>query len=306
MVRNLQRSLLIMPTHVQRFVEKAALRGADAIVLDLEDSVPPAEKERAREFLPSSVTLAGSRGADVLVRVNNNPELLGPDVEAAVRPGVHAIFVPKVASGNDVRRVEELISQRERSLGIEAGTTLLSLHIESPLGLLRLEEIAEASARIESMSIGVDDYRLELGIEPSDDAPDLLVPFTMLAIVCRAVGASPIGVMGSVADFSDLTGFELAAVRSRRLGFSGAYCIHPDQVDVLNRVFSPSADQVAHAKQVVEAFEEGVKAGRASVNLDGQMVDTPIYKQALRVLELSDAVADRERRSASPGRKGDW
>jgi len=294
-----------MPAHVQRFVEKAALRGADAIVLDLEDSVPPAEKERARELLASSVTLAGSGGADVLVRVNNDPSLLEPDIRAAVQPEVHAVLLPKVMSGEDVRRAEGFISQCERALGIEVGSTLLSVHLESPAGLLRLEEIATASERIESMSMGVDDYRLELGIEPSEDATDLLVPFTMLAVACRAVGASPIGVMGSVADFSDLARFERAAVRSRGLGFSGAYCIHPDQVGVLNRVFSPSADQVAHARRVVQVFEEGLKAGRASVNLDGRMVDTPIYKQALRVLALADAVAERERRSTNPGREGD-
>jgi len=237
--------------------------------------------------------------------VNNDPSLLEPDIGAAVRPGVHAVFLPKVMSGDDVRRVAALISQCERASGIEVGTVLLSIHIESPAGLLRLEEIATANERLESMSMGVDDYRLELGIEPSDDATDLLVPFTMLAVACRAVGASPIGVMGSVADFSDLARFERAAIRSRGLGFSGAYCIHPDQVGVLNRVFSPSADQVAHAKRVVQAFEEGLKAGRASVNLDGRMVDTPIYKQALRVLELADAVAEREQRSASPGREGE-
>jgi citrate lyase subunit beta/citryl-CoA lyase len=219
---------------------------------------------------------------------------------AAARPGVHAVFLPKVMSGDDVRRVEALISRRERAQGIEEGTIRLSLHIESPAGVLRLEEIADASERIESMSMGVDDYRLEMAVEPSDDAADLLVPFSMLAVICRAVGANPIGVMGSVADFSDLAGFERAAARSRALGFSGAYCIHPDQVHVLNRVFSPSAEQVAHAKRVVEAFEQGLAAGRSSVNLDGRMVDTPVYKQAVRILELADAVAEREGRTDGP------
>lgn len=296
MVGNVQRSLLIMPAHVQRFVEKAAYRGADAIVLDLEDAVPPAEKERARDLLATSVRVAGMGGADVLVRVNNEPFLLEKDVKAAIQPGLHAIFLPKVVSGDDVRRVEALIESYERTSGIDAGTVRISIHIESPIGVLRLEEIATAGTRIESMSIGVDDYRLELGAEPSNEAAELLMPFSMLALVCRSVGASPIGIMGSVADFSDLMAFERAALRSRGLGFSGAFCIHPDQVSVLNRVFTPSASRIDHAKRIVQAFEEGLTAGRASVNLEGRMVDTPIYKQALRILEIAEAVAERERR----------
>ena len=189
-----------------------------------------------------------------------------------------------------------LSSNLER--GIEPGRIKLSLHIESPTGLLRLEEIAAASPRIESMSLGMDDYCLSLGVEPSPGGSELFFPLCMIATVCKAAGIGAIGILGSVAEFRDLEVFEKAAEAGRQLGCSGAYCIHPDQVQILNRVFSPSAEKIEHARRVVEVFEEGLRKGRASMTLDDRMVDTPVYKQAKVVLERAEAVAAVERRKA--------
>ncbi len=294
MVPRVQRSMLIMPLNVPRFIEKAYLRGSDAILLDLEDAVPPSEKEAARGRITESVALAGRGGADVLIRINNESDFIDKDLEASVVPGVSAIFVPKVESAEQVVQVEALIAHYEEERGLARGSIGLSVHIESPIGVLRLAEIASAGARIESMSLGVDDYCLELGVEPSRDAAELFFPLNMMAVVCRAHGISPIGLMGSVADFGDVQGFELSARRTRALGFMGAYCIHPDQVPILNRVYSPDPQEVEHARRVAEAFEAGLRKGRASVNLDGKMVDTPIYKQALRMLDRFRAVREKE------------
>ncbi len=294
----LQRSLLILPVNVPRFVEKAHLRGADAIVLDLEDAVPPGEKANARKLVKQSIDIAGRGGADVFVRVNNEPSLLDEDVEASVHPGLHGIFMPKVESQKDVLDLAAHIARLEAERGIELGRTKLSLHIESPAALLRMQEIAAASPRIESMSLGMDDYCLSLGVEPSPGGRELFFPVCMLATVCKAAGISAIGILGSVAGFRDPEGFEKAAEAGRQLGCTGAYCIHPDQVAILNRVFSPSATKVEHARRVVEAFEEGLRKGRASVTLDDRMVDTPVYKQAKLALERAEAVAAVERRKA--------
>lgn len=298
MRRNIQRSMLIVPANVPRFVDKAHQRNADAVVLDLEDSVPTGEKAEARKLVRSLVGQVGRGGADVLVRVNNEPELLWPDMEASVHPGVHAIFVPKVESALQVTALEERVADLEKARGMVPGSVKLSLHIESPKALLRVEEIAGASSRTESMSLGTDDYCLSLGIQPTEEGVELLFTFSMLVIASKAAGINPIGIAGRVADFSNLESFRAAAERGRQLGFTGAYCIHPGQVKILNEVFSPLPERVEHARRAVEAFEEGVKKGRASVSLDGQMVDTPIYKQAKQILELAEAVAEKEKRKA--------
>lgn len=292
----IQRSMLILPTHNSRFVEKAHLRGADAIVLDLEDSVPVTEKERARNLIRESIRAVKRGGADVLVRVNPEEPLLHLDLEAAVQPGVRAIFLPKVDTPQQVENVEVAILTLERERDLEEGSIKLALHVESPLGILNMREIAAVGARVESMSIGVDDYCFSLGIEPSDEGQELLLPLTMLVIACGAAGITPLGILGSVGEFSDLERFEDAAVRARNLGCKGAYCIHPSQVPILNRVFSPPPVQVDHAKRAVTAFEKGLEEGRAAVNLDGRMVDTPIYKRAKQILERAKAIEALERR----------
>ncbi len=294
----LQRSLLILPVNVPRFVEKAYLRGADAIVLDLEDSIPPGTKAESRKLVKQSIELAGRGGADVFVRVNNEPSLLDDDVEASVHPGLHGIFMPKVESQRDVSRLEAHVLKLESARGMEPGRIKLSLHIESPTGLLRLEEIAAASPRIESISLGMDDYCLSLSVEPSPGGSELFFPLCMIVTVCKAAGIGAIGILGSVAEFRDLGVFQKAAEAGRQLGCSGAYCIHPHQVQILNRVFSPSAEKIEYARRVVEVFEEGLRRGRASMTLDDRMVDTPIYKQAKVVLERAEAVAAVERRKA--------
>ncbi len=299
MKRTVQRSLLILPVHVRRFVEKAHLRGADVIILDLEDAVPPPEKEKARSLVQESLALASRGGGDVFVRVNTEFGILHEDLEAAVWPGLYGIFLPKVESSEDVVRAEEGIARFEQVRGMQPLSVKMSVHIESPKGFLKIHEIASAGKRIESMSLGIDDYCLELGVEPSEEGYELLLAFCMMVNVCSAWRINPVGVLGTVAGFDDLEGFENSAQRGRRLGSTGGYCIHPGQVGILNRVFSPSEANVAHARRVVEVFEEGLREGRAAVSMDGRMVDTPIYKRALALLELAQSISEKESQKAA-------
>jgi len=293
-----RRSSLILPVNVPRFVEKAYARGADAIVLDLEDSVPTQEKTHARRLVRESLALAGRGGAEVLVRVNNDPALLFDDIDAAVHPGLDGLSIPKAESGQQIREIVARIERLERERGLVSGHLRLSLALETPRGLLAAEEIARSSDRIATMSVGVEDYCLELGVEPSPEGIELMYPVAHLVMICKAVGVQPTGLVGSIAGFRDLQVFEQAAQRARQLGCEGAGCIHPDQVTVLNRVFTPDAGKVAGARRVVEAFEEGVRRGTASVNVDGKMVDVPVYKRAQVLLARAHAVEETERRKA--------
>ena len=284
------RSVLVVPVNVPRFVEKACLRGSDAIVLDLEDSVPVDQKKQARNDLENAISVAGRGPAELMVRINNDLDLLEADIEAAVCERLDAIFIPKVESSEQLIKLDYLIREIEAIKGVTVGKIKFSIHIESPLGLLRLEKIASSSDRIESISIGVDDYCAALGIELTKEASVLFVPMTEMVIIAKAYGIIPIGVLGSVAEFRDMKAFENSALRARELGSEGSICVHPDQVAILNRVFSPTEESVATAGRIIEAFEEAVKRGRASTSLDGRMVDTPIYKQALTTIEKFEAI----------------
>ena len=298
-----RRSSLILPVNQPRFVEKAYTRGADAIVLDLEDSVPPQEKATARKLVQGSLGVAGRGGAEVLVRVNNDPALLADDIDACIHPGLDGLSIPKAESAAQIHDIVARIERLERPRGLPPRHLRLSLAIETPRGLLAIEEIARASDRIATMSIGVEDYCLELGVEPSADGMELLYPVAHLVSVCKAVGVQPTGLVGSIAGFRDLATFEGAAQRARQLGCEGAGCIHPDQVTVLNRVFTPDPAKVEQARRVVEAFEDGVRRGTASVNLDGKMVDVPVYKRAQVVLARANLVAETECRKADALRR---
>jgi citrate lyase subunit beta/citryl-CoA lyase len=293
-----RRSALILPVNVPRFVEKAHERDADAVTLDLEDAVPAAEKDRARRHVRDALRLVGRGGAEVLVRVNNDPALLADDLDAAVYPGLDAIAFPKAESAEQIHAVVAAIEKLEQARGIAPGHVRLSLAIESPRGVLAAREIAAASERIATMSVGPEDYCLELGVEPSREGTELQYAVATIVTVAKAFGIQPTGLLGSIAGFRDLEAFEAAAMRARQLGCEGAGCIHPDQVAVLNRVFSPDPEKVEYARRVLAAFEEGVRRGTASVNLDGRMVDIPVYKRAQVIVERARLVEETERRKA--------
>jgi citrate lyase subunit beta/citryl-CoA lyase len=293
-----RRSSLILPVNVSRFIEKAHTRGADAIVLDLEDSVPPAEKASARKLVKEAIPLVARGGAEVAVRINNDPALLSDDIDASVWPGLASLSIPKVETAAEIGRLAAQVERLERARGIPAGHVKLSIAIETPTGVLACESIATSSPRIVTMGVGPEDYYLSLGVEPSADGIELLYAVSRVVTVCKAVGIQSVGLLGSVADFRDLAAFEGAATRACHLGCEGAGCIHPEQVAILNRVFSPDPERVQYARRAVDAFEEGVRRGTASVNLDGKMVDVPVYRRAQVILERAQAIALLERAKA--------
>jgi len=293
------RSTLILPVNVRRFVEKAYSVGADRIMLDLEDSVPYAEKEMARKQVREAIPLVARGGAYVIVRLNNDPSLLPADLEASIYPGLDGITLPKTESAADVHHLEATVSKLEAERGMPAGSINFNIAVETPRGLLDAREIAGASARIESMNVGVEDYSLALGVDPSSDGMELLFAVSYLIAVCKSLNIRPVGLLGSVAGFKDIEGYERAAIRARQLGCEGAPCIHPAQVEVLNRVFSPSPDKIEYAKRIVQAFEEATKKGTASVSVDGKMVDVPVYHRAKLVFERAKAIEILELRKAN-------
>ena len=281
----IRRSRLIMPANERKYVEKAHLRNADAVVLDLEDSVPVSEKVATRAVLKEAIPLAGRGGSDVLVRVNHTDELLKGDVEASVWPGLDGIFFPKVETGEQVRALDRLLTDLEQKRGIPRGHVKISVIAETLKGYLNVEEIARASERIDSLSLGTEDFATNTGMELSEATyHGWLIPRMQIVFVARAYDQLPLGLVGSMAAFSDTVGFEKLAVLSYKHGFLGSSCIHPGNVEILNRCFSPTQEAIDYSRKLIDAFEKSLAAGRASAAMDGRMIDYPHYEKAKQIL----------------------
>lgn len=288
------RSMLYVPVIVPRFVTGAADRGADAIILDLEDSVPTADKLRARELLPEAVAQVGRRGADVLVRVNRPWRLLVRDLEASVIAGVRGLALPKVDSAEHIAAVAEIVDELEAERGLPRGGIGFIPMIETAAAVFRTEAIAASHARVVAITVGAEDLALSVGMLP--EAEGLLLPKQLAIIAARAAGILPLGFLGTVAEYRDPDAFRATIRRSRRLGFAGAACIHPAQIPVLNQEFRPGAEEVAQAERLIAAYDEAVTAGQGAVAFEGRMIDAPIVERARQVLRSAAAIGAREAR----------
>ena len=286
------RSLLYVPVNVEKFVDKAHTRGADVLQLDLEDAVPPAEKEKARTLVEKNAARVRRGGADVVVRINQPLSLAVRDLEAAICPDVDGIAITKADSASHVKLLDQLVTELEQKRGMKAGHTKFIVMIETADAYTRIDEIPRASPRVVAMNIGGEDFALDLNAQPDDDV--LLHPKQRMIISARAAGVMPLGFIGTVADFSDWNKFRLMVRRARRFGFDGAGCIHPGQVGIVNEEYTPSAEEVAYARKVIQMDKEAQAAGRGSFQIDGKMIDIPVVVRAERLLRRFDAIKARE------------
>ncbi|HZT92998.1 MAG TPA: CoA ester lyase [Gaiellaceae bacterium] len=276
------RSLLYVPVTSERFVAKAHTRGADAIILDLEDAVAPSAKGRARELVAEAAATVSQAGADVFVRVNRPWRLALRDLEAAVGQNVRGIVLPKVDSAEHVRAIAEVVAELEIERGLDPGGTLLLPRIESAAGLLRAGEIAAADRRVAAIGLGSSDYTLATGMAAGGDG-NVIASFHVVN-AALAAGVVPLGLVSTIVDYADQDAFRAAAERSRALGLRGSPCVHPSQVPILNEVFSPTADELERARRVVAEYEAALAAGVGAITVDGAFVDQPYYEQAKRLL----------------------
>ncbi|HEY7743963.1 MAG TPA: CoA ester lyase [Burkholderiales bacterium] len=294
------RSLLYVPVNVEKFVDKAHTRGADVLQLDLEDAVPPAEKEKARTLVEKNAARVRRGGADVVVRINQPLSLAVRDLEHSVCPDVDGIAVTKADSASHVRLLDQLVSELEAKRGMKTGHTKFIVMIETADAFTRIDEIPRASPRVAAMNIGGEDFALDINAEPDEDV--LLHPKQRMIISARAAGVMPLGFIGTVADFSDWEKFRLMVRRSRRFGFDGAGCIHPGQVKIVNEEYTPSAEEVAYARKVIRMDQEAQAAGRGSFQIDGKMIDIPVVVRAERLIRRYEAIKAREAKTLAAAR----
>jgi citrate lyase subunit beta/citryl-CoA lyase len=276
------RSMLFLPAHIEKYVTRAHTRGADAYILDLEDSVPVSEKENARALLAWSLRTVSQNGAAALARINATSEHAAADIEAACSPGVSAIVLPKVNSAAEVVSIAIRLDALEARRGLTAGSVRLIAQIEHVTALPRLDEIAGSSPRLLGMTLGSEDFSASAGMEPVPEA--LLGPNQQVIFACRRAGVLPFGFPASISDYSDTSVFRGHIRLARRLGFLGAFCIHPSQIAVMNEEFSPSAAEIEAAHGMVAAFEAGRREGKGAISYQGRMIDPPVVARAKEVL----------------------
>lgn len=282
------RSMLFVPASSDRFLESALKRPTDAIQLDLEDSVAPDLKDSARARIGALADRAASAGYDVIVRINRPWRMMVRDIEACVRQSVQALTLPKVPDGSFIRAVAEILDECELEAGLPRGHTRLIAMVEDAEGLHNMDGIAQAHPRVCAMIVGAED--LAVSMRMAVDPDGLYVPNVMAVAACRRAGIAPIGFVGSVADFADKDKFRETVQRAARLGFEGAFCIHPSQVEATNEAFSPPEASVKRARALLETFDAECKAGRAACTFEGRMVDAPVAMQARLILERHTAL----------------
>ncbi len=286
------RSFLFAPGNHARRVEKALSLDAEAVILDLEDAVAVAEKIAARE--PVTAALSRPRTGALYVRVNAaDTKFCHGDLVAVLRPGLDGIILPKVENATGLAAIDWLITQLEREQGLEPRSIDLVPIIETARGLAAIEAILAAGTRVKRVAFGAGDFTRDLDMVWSRGESELAYARAKIAIASRAAGCeAPFDTVW--VDLADREGLEASARTALGFGFQGKMCIHPDQIAIVNRVFTPSDDEVAFARRVVAAFAKAEAEGSAALQVDGRFIDYPIVWRAQRVLERIAAIGARE------------
>jgi len=302
--RLVRRTKLYVPANREKFVAKAWTRGADCIILDLEDAVAPADKTSARKLVKDDIPIVRKGGAEVEVRINR--EFEEEDLDAVVIPGLTSIMVPKCEAVEDVRRIDQMVTRLEKERGLPSGKIQFDLIFETARGIIRMEEIAEASPRIVSMTTGQADLSVDLGFTRYKELnfDQYFYAENKLIYAAHAACVQPhgLGAQNNVDFVSISMGREamLKACRyAYRTGFMGTSVIHPAWVEAANEGFSPPAEEVSLARRVKDALDEAYARGEGSVSVDGKMYDVANMKYVNYLLIRAEAVEKRNAEKAA-------
>ncbi|MBI4494532.1 MAG: CoA ester lyase [Chloroflexi bacterium] len=289
----LLRSLLFVPANRERFVAKVATLRPDAVILDLEDSIPADQKEAARSQARAALAHLAEAPFSRLIRVNSLASgLARADIRAVACPHLDGIVLPKAESAEQLREANMLLAQAEARAGLSLGHVRLIPILETVRGVLRAEALAAAGPRIVAVVFGAEDYTLDVGGIRTREGLEVLYARAHVVAAARAARVAVIDTPWT--DLADQDGLWQEARLARQLGFSGKLCIHPSQIEPIHRAFTPTAEEVEAARRVVETADEAARQGRGSVALDGRMLDAPIVGQARRLLAQAEAIGRRD------------
>ncbi len=287
------RSVLFVPGNKPRMLEKARALQADAVILDLEDAVPPGEKAAARAIVRQALK-SGPYGPQVILRVNAlSTGLVEADLEGAFALGVDAVCLPKADTPADVDLLGSLLAALEQERGLPVGAVGILLMVETALGVLNAYGMAVAGAehggrRVQALCLGGEDLAWDLGAVRTKEGTEIAYARAHLVLAARAAGAAAIDTVYT--DLADPDGLLVEARQARQLGYSGKLLVHPAQIEPVHQAFAPSEEEVAHAQRVLDAFEAAGARGEGVISLDGQMIDAPVVARAREVLRLIDGI----------------
>lgn len=282
--RSPRRSLLFTPGDSIRKMRKVAQLNADTVILDLEDAVAVDQKEEAREKVATALSKIGFGRSECLVRINSpdTPWFEG-DLEKIARQKLDGIVLPKMETADQLTQVDHFLSSFESANALSAGKIRLFALIETAAGILNVKEISQCSRRLDGLLFGAEDLAADLGATRTKTGWEI---FHGRSAVITAAAAFRLAAIDTVfLDYNDLEGLEDEANYAKQLGFTGKMAIHPRQVEVINRVFSPSAVEIGGAERLVASYQSQIAAGSGAFTLDGHMVDRPMVKSAERLLE---------------------
>lgn len=291
---SIYRTFLFAPCNHPRRVERALALDADAVILDLEDACPIAEKVATRAVVVAACQRP--RAGLGYIRVNATTTEFGfGDIAAVVQKGVDGIVLPKVEAADEIRSADWTIASLEKKRGLPVGRCDLIPIIETAKGMVNIRAIASAGTRVKRIAFGAGDFTLDMNMEWTRAETELLPYRSECVLASRAAGIeAPLDTVW--VDLKDPEGFRASARHVKGLGFQGKMCIHPDQVPAANEVFTPSAAEVEWSRKAVAAFEAAEKAGSASIQLEGKFIDYPIVYRARRVLETMERIAARKKK----------
>ena len=278
------RSLLFVPGNKESMLRKAINFRPDALVPDMEDSVPDAEKANARNTIEAMLPDLAGTGIPVIPRVNAlDTGWTADDLDAVIGPHIHGISIGKIHVPDDIHRLTLLLDGLEAQTGLEAGRIKLFLWLESARAMVHCYEICSASSRIEGVAFGGEDFTHDMGIERLEDESEVAVARNLLCIAARAAEVRALDT--PYFRFRDEEGLRDNCAKARQYGFKGKFAIHPAQIEAINQSFSPSRAEIEYARRVVAAFEEAEQVGRGSTSLDGKVIDVPVVKRARALLD---------------------
>jgi len=291
----LMRSILYVPGNNPKMVEKSPTFPADIITLDLEDSVPPAEKDAARKIIAQNLHYAGQNGSLVYVRINNwETELTDDDLEAVVWEGLAGVTLSKTGHPDDVKRLDWKLEELERRRGLEIGSVKISMLLETAKGICNAYECCLASKRNVNAIFGAVDYCRDMRVKLTSAGVEQQYARARMAVAARAAGI--IAIDAPFVAYQDIPAFERNVADGKQMGYEGRMIIHPSQVEPSNRLYAPDPEDVEWALGVVKVFEEeGLAKGKAAVSYNGKMVDTPVYLNARDILAAQAEIDAKEK-----------
>lgn len=277
----LLRSLLFVPGNNARFLEKAKNLSADIVCFDLEDSVPPEEKKSARNLIKSALANKSQYRTEIYVRTNSPASGMIPtDLNEIVQRGIDGIVIPKVDTANEIKKIEQTLTGLEKKRKLKPIELIAS--IESTAGVVNAHSIASSSKRVSALIFGVFDLLNDLGIEYTKQSQGAVYSRAKIPIDARAAGKYAIDAIWQ--DLNDSSGLEEDSLTAKNLGYVGKSIIHPNQIEIVHKVFYPTASEITWAKKVIDAYNSAKEKKKGATKVEGKMIDEVHYKRAAALL----------------------